>query len=417
MQGNSINPANGEGRNRTGSDRGNDLAPSRRHLLSAGGATVLTALAGCTDVLGTAPDRSDSEEVDGPEPPWTTEALAEKAQQEGQTSINLYTAAGEPETWRTWESVIQEEYSWFEIDTLVTGRGEEVTQRVVQEYQADQVTVDVAGEVPSLLDDINLVREIFERDYQSEYTIAEEYPDAYTNIFISTQNRGPSLSLPYNTELVDELGLDVPQSYNDFLDDSQYQGMDMLIVQDPNMKRFGWIVNYHAEQKGMSALDWLSEIADTIDFTVGSGHTQVGRFLGTGKVAPMMFYSYPWTVNKSELAGLPVTNQYVDNIPYFLSSGILGEVNGAPNPWGARFFLSVALEPFLQKALASEIPTFTPERQDVDYSNLDMAEDIEERVSLFGNMDNIPFEEEQELKEIGSQAFSEVFGTPEIDVN
>lgn len=399
------------GRRRDESDR---LTTTRRRAILAGGTAVMGALAGCSGVFGT----SDSDSgYEGPSQPWTTEELATAAQESGQTSINIYTAAGEPKTWNEWESVIQEEYPWFEINTLVTGRGEKVTQRVVQEHQAGEVTADVAGEVPSLIDDRELRRNIFKRAYAEEYAIADTYPDAYTESFVSVYNRGPSLSLPYNTQLLEERGLDLPSTYNDLLDDPQYEGMDMLIVQDPNMKRFGWIVNHHAEQKDMEPAEWLSELRDTLNFRIGSGHTQVARYLGTGEVAPMMLYSYPWTVSKSEISGLPITNHYVDNIPYFLSSGILGEVESGPNPWGARFFLSVSMEPFVQRALATEISTFTPERQDVDYSDLEMADSIETRVSLFGNMDNIDFEEEQTVAEIGSEAFSEVFGTPEVDVD
>lgn len=389
---------------------------SKRAVLQASGATIAGALAGCSgqdgqdDTAGGGND-DDSDGDDGfPDSPWTTEQLAEKAQEESETNITLYNAINAEEPWVAIGEVIQEEYPWFELDVFAS-TGEAVGQRVSQEMQTGDLGGSVLNQGGPITKDKELANRVLKSGHNERYAIMNEvdhdFRPIFDNLLIAGINWGPSIAIGYNPEMLEELGLDLIQSYNDLFDD-QYEGMSMLLPQGPNWTRLGWIATHHAEEMNMEPQEWVEALADHLNFEVAEGYTAAAKLLGSGEVAPYVIQNYPWVVGRFA-DELPVDIYAPDENMKMVSSGMVAELAEAPNPWGARFLISVIQEPFVQKAMATNrVPQVTPGRPDIDYSDVDMSESTEEL--LDARPEIVPFSRNFELVDIGEDAWEPVLG-------
>jgi len=368
----------------------------------------MAALSGCAGVFGSGSD--DSEQ--GPEPPWTTEQLAEKARTDESGKVVVYAGTGSFKPWNQIGEVIAEEYQWFEIDG-VAGKGGQISQRILQEHQSGEPDVDVISQGDEIYSDEDLRSRLIKSAHDENYWFADDpdVSDYATPWFASALNGGPSVAIGINPVELDNRGLDVPNSWNDLFED-QYEGTSVIFPQSPNLKRFGWIVSYHAQQRGMEPAEWFQAQVDHLDLRIVSSHTPGARFLGQG-TAPLMHHNYPWVLRRF-VDDLNAQVHFPDPVPMFLSSGIVSEYVDAPHPWTARFFISVLMEDWVQKRIAQDVGEFGPGRLDVDYSGLGLdsytERTLDTSVSLIG------FEEESEYKSLSENVYQEVLGQPETDL-
>lgn len=371
---------------------------------------MATALAGCVGFAGT----DTSEGTDGPEPPWTTEQLAPLAEEEigDDGALVLYAGTGDFKPWEQIGDILAQEYPWFDIEGFA-GRGGEVSQRVIQEHQAGRSEVDVVSQGDELLMDDELRTEIYPSTHDENYWFAHEasLEDYSSPWFASPLNGGPSVALGINPIELEKRNLDVPDSWNDLLE-PQYEDVPVIFPQEPNLKRFGWIVSYHAEQKGLEPAEWFEKQVEHLDLEIVSSHTPGARFLGQG-VTPLMHHNYPWVLRRF-VEDLNVEVHFPDPVPMFLSSGIVTKYINSSNPWTARFFISVLMEEWVQKKIALEVDQFGPGRLDIDYSGIGLDEYTER--TLAASVELIGWEAEQKYKTLSEDVYQKVLGQPAVDL-
>lgn len=380
---------------------------SRRGLLAATGATLAT-LSGCSGKANT----GSGGNKEGIETPWTTEDLAEKAKADESGKVVVYAGTGSFNPWDQIGEVIAEEYPWFEIDG-VAGKGGQISQRILQEHQSGESEVDIISQGDEIYSDKDIRERLIKPNHDETYWFADdsEASEYATPWFASALNGGPSVGIGINPVELENRGLDVPNSWNDLLED-QYKDVPVIFPQSPNTKRFGWIVSYHAEEMGMEPTEWFQAQADHLDLRIVSGHTTGARFLGQGD-APLMHHNYPWVVRRF-VDELNAKVHFPDPVPMFLSSGIVSEYVNAPHPWTARFFISVLMEDWVQKRIAKDVDEFGPGRVDIDYSGLGLGSYTERTLNT--PISPIGFEEENKYKDLTETVYQDVLGQPETDL-
>jgi hypothetical protein len=105
----------------------------------AGGTAAITSLSGCSGILGS--NEPDGTTEEGPEPPLTPEELA--AEVPDDATITIYTAPGSPGSWENLVSIVSDEFDVdLDSEVFVSDTGV-ISQRVIQERQADSDKVDV----------------------------------------------------------------------------------------------------------------------------------------------------------------------------------------------------------------------------------------------------------------------------------
>ena len=103
--------------------------PSRRTFVATGAALSGATVAGCLGGIGS------SNDGDGPEAPWTTEELADHID-DGST-ITIYAGTGDSDQWYDLIEVINDEFGTSLEGDVFAGNGGDVSQRFLQEKQAD----------------------------------------------------------------------------------------------------------------------------------------------------------------------------------------------------------------------------------------------------------------------------------------
>ncbi|MDR5671992.1 transporter [Halalkaliarchaeum sp. AArc-GB] len=389
-----------------GRNRGGVSAPhSRRAVVAGGGVAALTALAGCTGLLGTTDDGEPDAE-NAPETPWTTEELAAVVGDD--TDVTIYAAAGTRDAWVQLVDVVNEEFGTSLDPDLYVSDGGDVAQRVIQERQADRDQADIISQGTALYDQIHEedmeAGDYYELGIDENFWFSEVLPGEMTEPwYVSALNGGPSTCMAINSEIFTERGLEYPDTWNDLLDD-QYEGLETCLPSYVVPSRIGWIVRHHADQLGMDDEEWLREMMDHLEFKGVESHTRGAREVGQGNV-PVMFYNFPWTV-RQVMDDLPVENHYPEGIQALMSSGHLAINSEAPNRWAARFLLSAALEESVQRRILEDVELFAPSRLDVDYSDLDVDPYYEE---LFdADVSLVTFEEEGQYTAVGERVIETV---------
>ncbi|AUX08035.1 sugar ABC transporter substrate-binding protein [Halalkaliarchaeum desulfuricum] len=384
---------------------GVSMSRSRRAVVAGGGAAALTALAGCTGLLGTADD-GETEEENAPEPPWTTEELSEVVGDD--PDFTIYAAAGTRDAWTQLVEVVNDEFGTSLDPDLYVSDGGDVAQRVIQERQADRDQADIISQGTALYDQIHEedmeAGDYYELGIDENFWFSEALPDEMTEPwYVSALNGGPSTCMAINADIFEERGLDYPDTWNDLLDE-QYEGLETCFPSYVVPSRIGWIVRHHAEQLGMDDEEWLHEMMDHLDFKGVESHTRGAREVGQGNI-PFMFYNFPWTV-RQVIDDLPVEIHYPDDIQALMSSGHLAINSEAPNPWAARFLLSAAVEVPVQRRILEDVDLFAPSRLDVDYSDLDVDPYYEELLNA--DVSLVTFEDEGEFTAVGERVIANV---------
>lgn len=347
-------------------DSGDTLSEgfSRREMLAVAGSTVsIASLSGCL-TLGS----SNENTGDGPEPPWTTEELA-KYVEDGST-VTIYSASGDKPTYDALIDIINEEFdAGLELDLFNSHAGA-VSQRVMQERQANKDRADViitANDITAKIrEDQDVADEWYEMSIGDKFWFSDELPQK--NVYpwmVKALNDGPKSVMPLNKEIFDEKGLDIPNTYNDLFDD-QYEGMEMAIADYVVSYRAGYIMKSHADKTDMGSLEWMRALMDHLEFVGVDSHSTGTREVAQGNI-PLMFYNSPHGLTPF-MEDTPMYANFVENEQGSTWKNELTINKNAPHPWPARLFVSAMLEESVQRRITDEVPQVVPGRTDLEYS-------------------------------------------------
>ncbi|WP_436925052.1 transporter [Halosimplex amylolyticum] len=389
----------------TGQRRSARRATSRRAFLATGAVVSTASLVGC---LGGSSAGSAGTPTTGSEPdtPWTTDELVDYV--DDGTTVTIYAGSGEQPTWNSLVDVINDEFdAGLEAD-VVTAGGSQISQRIIQERQAEEDQADLVASATDIRNQIyeegdSVAERYYEWDVDGNFWFSEDLEEYMTLPWgASAFNGGASSVMPINADIFEERGLDVPTSYNDLFDD-QYEGMEMIIPTGPVTSQIGWIIGYHADQTDMDDMEWMRAIVDHFDVTGYNSHSDGGRAVGQGKV-PIMFYNFPWTI--AELVEeFPLVGNFVEPVKWNTFEGLFSINSEAPHPWAARLVLSAMLEAPVQRRMIDEVPNVTAARTELDLSDVEMSDYARERLTT--QTTPVGFWEGQEYTEIGQRAVEE----------
>lgn len=366
---------------------------SRRGVLAASGAVVASSIAGCLGGgSGSAPTTTDGE----PQPPWTTEGLADYI--DGDETLTIYTSTGASEEWYDIVEVINDEFGTSIEADVFASYGSEVTQRFIQEHQAGNPKADVLSSASGIDERmtntdakegreaaLDIGREYYEWDLDQNFWFKDVLQDVQKYPFYAiTYNGGPGLALPINEQLFEERGLDIPKNYNDLFDD-QYEGLKTTVSSSYIASDMvGWIIEHHAAKRDMSEMEWARQLADHLEFVGASSHTAAAREVRDGN-APMALYNWPTVLGPFMSEESPLRAVFPENVKGDMGGSPIAINKNAPNPWVSRFFLSAYLEESVQRRMINDVARQIPSRLDLDYSDQDPNAYTEKRL-------NTPFE-------------------------
>lgn len=348
---------------------------------------------------------------DGPEPPWTTEALKEQIDQEG--TITIYAGTGGADEWYDLLDVINDEFGTNIEGNVFASDAASVSQRFVQEREADEDAADIVGPASNLRNEIRkqgredgltLAEEWFESNLHENYWFSDELADEQVLPFeVPSWNAGAGLCLPVSEAVFEERGLAYPETYNDLFDE-QYSGLDVAFSGYVSAEQVGWIIKYHAAQREMGEMEWIESLMSDLNVVGVDSHTAGTREVGKGNV-PMMFYNWPqsaepFVVNEE----MSVRGIFPDPAPSKAIADPISVNKAAPNPWLARFFVSATLEASVQKRMFTDVRKAVPGRNDLEYdfSSMDIPEFTQNRMTA--NLDLIEFWDTSTYAEAGQQA-------------
>jgi hypothetical protein len=378
------------------SERRGFRTPSRRTFVATGAALSAGSVAGCLGGLGS------SNDGEGPEAPWTTEELADHID-DGST-ITIYAGTGDSDQWYDLIEVINDEFDTSLEGDVFAGNGGDVSQRFLQEKQADNDQADLVSNASDIQDEIKIngeeaAEQYFEWDMDQNFWFNDVLPDAEQQPFmVGAFNGGAGSCLPLNEDIFEERGLDLPESYNDLFDD-QYEGLETLIPGFIVPGEVGWVVDYHAEQTDMGNLEWIETLAEHLEFVGASSYTGAAREVAQGN-APMMFFNWPWVVAPFATdSQYSLRGQFVEPVKSEAMAGPLSINTDAPRPWVARFFVSAMLEEPVQRRMIKEVTDQVPVRLDLDYSEQDPHPYTERRLNT--ELVKIGFFDGAEYSEVG----------------
>jgi len=369
-------------RDATGSAASRISSPSRRAFLATGGAVSAASLVGCLGTGGS----SDSSE--GPDAPWTTEALAEQIS--GDETITIYAGTGDSEQWYDLVDVINDEYDTDLQADVFASDGSAVSQRFLQERRAGEDKADVVSTVSNLTEEISTkgkeeglsqALKWFEGDVDQNFWFTDELPEERVMPFqVSSYNGGAGICMPVSEQVFEEQGLDYPETYNDLFDD-QYEGLDMAFSGYVSPEQVGWIARYHAQETDMDHVEWARSLMDRFNVVGVDSHSAGTREVGKGNVA-MMLYNWPWSAAPFvEDESLAVNGVFTSPAKANAMEGALMINKNAPNSWVARFFVSAMLEKPVQRRMLTDVTDQVPVRTDLDLEGLDIPEFTKRRLN------------------------------------
>jgi hypothetical protein len=364
-------------------------------MLATGATAASATLVGC---LG-----GGSGSQSGPEPPWSTDQLAETID-DGST-VTIYAGTGDATQWNDLISVINDEFGTsIEADVFASDAGS-VSQRFLQESQSGNHQADLITKANDIRDEIvnegtEVADQYYETNLDQNFWFNDVLPgERQLSFMVAAYNGGAGLCLPLNENYFDEQGLDYPETYNDLFDD-QYEGLTTKLPGYIVSTEVGWIIDYHASERGMDNMEWMEALQSHLDFSGSSSHTAGARQVAQGD-APMMLYNFPWVVSPF-VSDQPLRGHFVDPVK---SDALAGEMSinaNAPNPWVGRFVLSAMLEEPVQRRIINDVTDQVPVRLDLDYSPQNPAPYTQARLNA--DLTTIGFFEDGEYGTVGQSA-------------
>ncbi|MFC7134839.1 MULTISPECIES: extracellular solute-binding protein [Salinibaculum] len=398
---------------------------SRRAFLTSSAAATVAAFAGCSgDGSDGGDGGSGGDGGDGgdgssgtsggdsePSTPWETQDLANYI--DGDETLTIYAGTGDAQEWRDLIKVVNAEFGTSIKGNVFAGTGGDVSQRFLQEYQADNHKCDILTVASDVWDQIKLKAK--EEDKQAAHELAKQYYEWdmdknfwFTDVLSEDRllpflaagfNGGAGLSLPVNEDIFEEQGLDYPTDYNDLFDD-QYEGLTMAVPGYVVSGEVGWVIKHHAAETDMSEMEWISALKDHLEFVGTSSYTSGIRAVGQGDYA-MQIHNWPWVVQPF-IGDNPIRGIFPPGVKMDVLSGGLGVNANAPNPWVARFFISAMLEEPVQRAIVTDVKDQSPVRTDLDYSSDNPDRFMKKRLNA--DVTPIGFYEGAKFSDVGQTA-------------
>lgn len=351
---------------------------SRRAVLATGAAVTATSLTGCLGGAGTATGTPT------PEQPWTTEELAEFV--DADAEITIYAGSGDDQQWYDLVDVMNDEFGTDISANVFASNGEDVSQRIVQERQADDDKWDVCSAASELTDRVategeDVAEKYFEWDLDTNFWFADEVTDERLMPFqLGAFNGGASSVMNVNATVFEEQGLSYPDSYNDLFDDA-FAGVETVFPDFIVGKELGWIAKFHADERGMDPVEWFRALRDHLEFVGAGGYGPAVRSVAQGDGA-IDFHNFPWFASSFIEKYDSLDGVFVDPVKEEAFGGDLQINNQAPNPWVARFFASAIFEEPVQRRMLTDVTDQVPARLDIlDIESMDLDPYTERRLT------------------------------------
>jgi ABC-type glycerol-3-phosphate transport system substrate-binding protein len=183
-----------------------------------------------------------------------------------------------------------------------------------------------------------------------------------------------------NADIFEEQGLDYPDSYNDLFD-SQYEGLKTVLPDFVVGKELGWIVKYHADERGMEPVAWMEELVDHLDFVGAENYGPAIRSVAQGEAA-IDFHNFPWFASSFIQKYDSLHGVFVDPVKEEAFGGDLAINRHAPNPWEARFLASAYFETSVQRRLVTDVTDQVPARTDaLDIGSMNLDDYTKRRLT------------------------------------
>jgi iron(III) transport system substrate-binding protein len=298
--------------------------------------------------------------------------LAE-AKKEGEVSIYIYRYEG-------LLAPFKKEYPWLKV-VSVTGRGSQLTNRIIAERRAGKYLVDVySGGANSLfqtlykgeaLDPIKPALMLPEVVDESKWYGGEQRyvdPDGkYIFAFLASPS---SAQLSYNTSLVD------PKEFNSYWDLTQPKWKGKIAGLDPRDTGLGATMQflYYSPELGPK---FMKAFFGGMDIQYAKSFRQLTDWLAQGRFAICMGCK---DSQKAKSQGLPVedfqTVDWKEGASFSTGGGALSLVNQAPHPNAARVLINWFLSRKGQLALQKlGDPHDPPNSRRIDISKDDVPPD------------------------------------------
>lgn len=259
------------------------------------------------------------------------------AKKEGQVTVYIY----------RYEPVIQDfkkEYPDIKV-VSVTGRGNELTHRIMAERRAGKYIPDVySGGTNSLyntlykgkvLDPIKpalILPEVV--DPSKWYGGEQRYADAEGKYIFSFLGSPSAAQLAYNTNLVN------PKEFNSYWDVTHPKWKGKIVSLDPRDTGLGATMQFFYYNREIGP-EFIKKFFGTMDIQFSKNFRQMTDWLSQGKYAICMGCKDSM---KAKAQGLPVedfdTRKWKEGTSFSAGGGSMGLLNQAPHPNAAKVFIN-----------------------------------------------------------------------------
>jgi hypothetical protein len=374
--------SNGQDESPNGRGSGDGPRTSRRAVLATGAAITTASFAGCLGGSGTPTGTATGTPT--PETPWKTEELANHIDSDAE--ITVYAGTGDDQQWHDLIAVINDEYGTDLTANVFASDGQKVSQRIVQERQAGEDKWDICSAASELTaktrtEGTSVAKKYFESGMDTNFWFKDVADDKRLLPFVvGPFNGGASSVMNVNVDIFEEKGLDYPDSYNDLFG-SEFAGVKTVLPSFIVGKELGWIVKFHAEERGMDPVEWMRELKNHLDFVGADNYGPAIRSVAQGDAA-IDFHNFPWFASTFIQKYDSLHGVFVDPVKEEAFAGDLAIDKHAPNPWVARFVASAYFEKPVQRRLLTDVTDQVPARTDaLDIESMDLDDYTKRRLT------------------------------------
>ena len=262
--------------------------------------------------------------------------LAE-AKKEGQVTIYIY-------RYERLLSDFRSEYPWLNV-VSVTGRGSQLTSRIMAERRAEKFLVDVySGGTNSLyntlykgkvLDSIKPALILPEVTDQSKWFAGEHrYADPEGKFVFAFLASPSNAQLSYNTGMVQ------PKEFKSYWDLTNQKWKGKIVSLDPRDTGLGATMQFYYYSPDLGP-PFMKKLFGGMDITYSKNFSQMTDWLAQGRFAICIGCKDSM---KAKNQGLPVddldTNRWKEGSSFSAGGGSLSLINRAPHPNAAKVFIN-----------------------------------------------------------------------------
>lgn len=309
----------------TDDQKTNNEVLTRRRMLQGAAAAGLTGVAGCSGGGGgssggtttQASDGTDTATATATDTATATPSLEERAKADGKVAI-AQTTSGMKEFYNNWESDTGISHTFFRTDQ------KKMATRILQEYNADNVTFDITGTTGGALVMYNLANQGAIGTIPDE-AIADTPAEAQMDNRLGMPFINKALTVLYNENVVSN-----PPTTLDELFQDKWKGKITADVRDSEMILAARKLYDGDEDKVQSFFEGLGGIASW-----SSSHFDAGKRCASGGIAMSITYKkfqyYDWAgpLKEAKIEGFPTTG----------SAGYWAPLKNSPHPDAGTYLL------------------------------------------------------------------------------